>query len=209
MKIDSGKRPRPDAKHSNPPPDFREPRSKNPAARAPFARTESAAERRAVEFCKRAGVFEKAQRRNSSGDLSRFIDGPITANNRMTVHHAYARTLEAKNADVLVDEQAEISVGLDASITAELKLEGSARQVVRRVLILRKDNGAQFADRMTLSSETENRDFAEVLRGRAGRTEAETLCRMCAASGRQKIIRVAASKLRSKQKVEIGLARRG
>lgn len=52
-------------------------------------------EKKILEFWKKNGVFEKLVKKNrKSGKNFRFIDGPITANNPMGVHHAYARTLK-------------------------------------------------------------------------------------------------------------------
>ena len=38
--------------------------------------------------------FEKLREKNANGKVFRFIDGPITANNPMGVHHAWGRTLK-------------------------------------------------------------------------------------------------------------------
>ena len=38
--------------------------------------------------------FEKLREKNKEGKKYRFIDGPITANNRMGVHHAFGRSLK-------------------------------------------------------------------------------------------------------------------
>lgn len=38
--------------------------------------------------------FERLKERNASGEVFSFLDGPMTANNRMGVHHAWGRTLK-------------------------------------------------------------------------------------------------------------------
>ena len=38
--------------------------------------------------------FKKLQEKNKNGKKYRFIDGPITANNKMGVHHAFGRSLK-------------------------------------------------------------------------------------------------------------------
>jgi len=52
-------------------------------------------EKEILEFWKKNKTFEKLIEKNSKSKKNfRFIDGPITANNPMGVHHAYARTLK-------------------------------------------------------------------------------------------------------------------
>src|ERR687884_150664 len=40
------------------------------------------------------GTFDRLRRKNAGGPRWSFIDGPITANNPMGVHHAWGRTLK-------------------------------------------------------------------------------------------------------------------
>src|SRR5256714_2559710 len=40
------------------------------------------------------GIFERLREQNRGGPKWSFIDGPITANNPMGVHHAWGRTLK-------------------------------------------------------------------------------------------------------------------
>src|SRR5688572_27176237 len=47
-----------------------------------------------LDFWKRTDAFAKLQQLSSGRPLFRFIDGPITANNPMGVHHAWGRTLK-------------------------------------------------------------------------------------------------------------------
>ncbi len=47
-----------------------------------------------LDFWKNNNCFEKLVEKNRNGDNYRFIDGPITANNPMGVHHAWGRSLK-------------------------------------------------------------------------------------------------------------------
>jgi isoleucyl-tRNA synthetase len=49
-------------------------------------------EKEVLEFWESAQVFDKLREKNKDGARFNFQDGPITANNRMGVHHAWGRT---------------------------------------------------------------------------------------------------------------------
>ncbi len=51
-------------------------------------------EKRTLDFWKDARAFEKLRERNRGKPPWSFLDGPITANNPMGVHHAWGRTLK-------------------------------------------------------------------------------------------------------------------
>jgi isoleucyl-tRNA synthetase len=51
-----------------------------------------AQERAVLEFWQRTGVFEQLRTKNRGKPKWSFLDGPITANNPMGVHHAWGRT---------------------------------------------------------------------------------------------------------------------
>ncbi|MFO7638866.1 MAG: isoleucine--tRNA ligase [bacterium] len=51
-------------------------------------------ERRILAFWQEGGFFRRLVERNRGGDKFRFLDGPITANNPMGVHHAWGRTIK-------------------------------------------------------------------------------------------------------------------
>ena len=51
-----------------------------------------ALEREILDFWDKTRAFEKLVEKNASGPRWSFIDGPITANNPMGVHHAWGRT---------------------------------------------------------------------------------------------------------------------
>lgn len=53
-----------------------------------------AIERHVLDVWERERTFEQLRERNSGGPVFSFIDGPITANNPMGVHHAWGRTLK-------------------------------------------------------------------------------------------------------------------
>ena len=64
----------------------------------PFEKVETqqvdfpALERTVLEFWQRIDAFEKLRKKNRNGPRWSFLDGPITANNPMGVHHAWGRT---------------------------------------------------------------------------------------------------------------------
>jgi isoleucyl-tRNA synthetase len=63
----------------------------------PFEKVETqvdfpARERAVLEFWERNGIFDKLRRKNAGKPKWSFLDGPITANNPMGVHHAWGRT---------------------------------------------------------------------------------------------------------------------
>jgi isoleucyl-tRNA synthetase len=63
----------------------------------PFEKVETqidfpAQERTVLEFWEGVGVFEALREKNKNGPRWSFLDGPITANNPMGVHHAWGRT---------------------------------------------------------------------------------------------------------------------
>ena len=47
-----------------------------------------------LDFWEKNKIFQKLVKQNSKGDKWSFLDGPITANNPMGVHHAWGRTLK-------------------------------------------------------------------------------------------------------------------
>jgi isoleucyl-tRNA synthetase len=63
----------------------------------PFEKVETqvdfpAQERAVLDFWQRTGAFDKLREKNRHGPRWSFLDGPITANNPMGVHHAWGRT---------------------------------------------------------------------------------------------------------------------
>ena len=53
-----------------------------------------AEEHKVLEFWEKNYIFEKRRNLNTGKPRWSFIDGPITANNPMGVHHAWGRTLK-------------------------------------------------------------------------------------------------------------------
>ena len=49
-------------------------------------------EKEILKFWKEKKIFEKLRKKNKGKKRFSFIDGPITANNPMGVHHAWGRT---------------------------------------------------------------------------------------------------------------------
>ena len=49
-------------------------------------------EKEILEFWEKKKIFEKLRKQNKGKKTWSFIDGPITANNPMGVHHALGRT---------------------------------------------------------------------------------------------------------------------
>src|SRR5690606_16838996 len=53
-----------------------------------------AIERHVLEVWEQRRTFDRLRERNADGPIFSFVDGPITANNPMGVHHAWGRTLK-------------------------------------------------------------------------------------------------------------------
>ena len=51
-------------------------------------------EKQIISFWKENDCFKKLKAKNANGPKHRFIDGPITANNPMGIHHVWGRTLK-------------------------------------------------------------------------------------------------------------------
>src|SRR5215469_16471016 len=51
-------------------------------------------EREILRFWQEKRIFAKLRNKNAGGPRFSFLDGPITANNQMGVHHAWGRTLK-------------------------------------------------------------------------------------------------------------------
>lgn len=54
----------------------------------------AANEEEILRLWEKEDFFSKLKEKNKSGQKYRFIDGPITANNPMGIHHAWGRTLK-------------------------------------------------------------------------------------------------------------------
>src|SRR5271169_5493057 len=53
-----------------------------------------AMEREILRFWEENRIFQKLREKNAGGERWSFLDGPITANNPMGVHHAWGRSLK-------------------------------------------------------------------------------------------------------------------
>ena len=49
-------------------------------------------EKEILAFWQERQIFDKLRQKNAGGPAFSFVDGPITANNPMGVHHAWGRT---------------------------------------------------------------------------------------------------------------------
>jgi isoleucyl-tRNA synthetase len=67
-----------------------------------------------------------------------------------------------------------LTVGIDSAITPELRLEGLAREIVRRVQAMRKDAGFNIEDRITTWYQADS-ELGSVFVGWAAYIQAETL----------------------------------
>ena len=53
-----------------------------------------AQEHEILKLWEETDAFEKLRAKNANGEIWSFLDGPITANNPMGIHHAWGRTLK-------------------------------------------------------------------------------------------------------------------
>src|SRR5437667_3703067 len=63
-------------------------------ARLPDKPDHPALEREVLAWWDDEGIFDRLRRQNGEGPKWSFMDGPITANNPMGVHHAWGRALK-------------------------------------------------------------------------------------------------------------------
>jgi isoleucyl-tRNA synthetase len=80
-----------------------------------------------------------------------------------------------KEGTVIETDQG-ITVAIDTTITDELRIEGTARELVNRVQNLRKEAGFEVADRITMSVTGGNEDIAAAIETYGEYLCAETLC---------------------------------
>ncbi len=71
------------------------------------------------------------------------------------------QTQPAEGLAVVADKV--LTVGIDSVVTAELKAEGLAREVVRRIQTMRKDAGFNIEDHITTSFSTSSSDLAQII----------------------------------------------
>jgi len=77
--------------------------------------------------------------------------------------------LPKEMAEIIQDELnvKKVSVGkenrIDTNITPELKLEGIAREIVRAVQVLRKENGLEITDRINLSWDSGDEEVVQAM----------------------------------------------
>ena len=73
-------------------------------------------ERSVMKFWEENKCFEKLVEQNKNGERFRFMDGPITANNAMGIHHAWGRTLKDVNIryNAMLGKSCQYQNGFDA-----------------------------------------------------------------------------------------------
>jgi len=63
-----------------------------------------------------------------------------------------------------VEDRGEVEVKLDTQITPELRAEGEARDLVRKIQDLRKRSGCNIADKIVVEAPSWPKDFADYIR---------------------------------------------
>ncbi len=105
-------------------------------------------------FGSRAGAVAEALRRlggealaawRAGGELAVELDGA-----RVSVPEEAAVLVEEAREGLVVQSEGGISVGLDTRVDDELRLEGTARELVNRIQRLRRDAGLELDDRICL-----------------------------------------------------------
>ncbi|MBQ0017542.1 MAG: isoleucine--tRNA ligase [Clostridiales bacterium] len=69
-----------------------------------------------LKFWKDNSCFEKLVEKNKNGERFRFLDGPVTANNKLGVHHIWGRTLKdiAIKYNAMIGKSQQFQNGFDA-----------------------------------------------------------------------------------------------
>jgi len=130
-----------------------------------------ARERAILEFWRQNGIFEKLRRKNAGKPKWSFLDGPITANNPMGVHHAWGRTykdayqryfamtgheLRYQNGfdcqGLWVEVEVEKELKLNSKRDIENLVPGDRFASIDRFVTLCKDRVDFFAERQTKQS---------------------------------------------------------
>lgn len=85
-----------------------------------------AVEKAMLKFWKENDCFKKLVEKNKDGERFRFLDGPITANNPMGIHHAWGRTLKDVNMryNAMLGKSCQYRNGFDAQgLWVEVEVE--------------------------------------------------------------------------------------
>ena len=86
-----------------------------------------------LKFWKDNKCFDKLVEKNKNGERFRFLDGPVTANNKLGVHHIWGRTLKdiAIKYNAMIGKSQQFQNGFDAqgmwvevNVEKELGLNG-------------------------------------------------------------------------------------
>ncbi|MCC6955591.1 MAG: isoleucine--tRNA ligase [Anaerolineales bacterium] len=97
------------------------------------------------------------------------VDGETV---QLSAEEVLVQTRPAAGLAVASDRQ--VTVAVDAQVTPELRLEGQAREVVRRIQAMRKEAGFDISDRITTYYQAGG-EFGRVFRDWAAYIQAETL----------------------------------
>jgi isoleucyl-tRNA synthetase len=97
------------------------------------------------------------------------VDGQMV---ELSAQEILVQTHPAEGLAVAADKL--VTVAVDAAITPELRAEGLAREVVRRIQAMRKEAGFDISDRITTFYQASG-EFAEVFQAWSAYIQAETL----------------------------------
>jgi len=90
----------------------------------------------------------------------------------LTAQEILVQTHPAEGLAVAADKQ--VTVAVDATITPELRAEGLARELVRRIQAMRKEAGFDISDRITTCYQASG-EFAQVFQNWSAYIQSETL----------------------------------
>ncbi len=116
-----------------------------------------------------ANPAEVAASVQAGSPVSLLVDGQVV---ELAPDEVLVQTHPAEGLAVAFDKQATVAV--DATITPELRLEGLAREVVRRIQAMRKEAGFDIADRITTYYQAEG-EFEVVFEEWSEYIKSETL----------------------------------
>jgi isoleucyl-tRNA synthetase len=84
----------------------------------------AAQEHRTLDFWRERATFTKLRAQNAGGEHWSFVDGPITANNPMGVHHAWGRSYKDAFCRVVLRRTIEWCPRQASSRRATMPLDG-------------------------------------------------------------------------------------
>jgi len=102
-------------------------------------------ERQVLDFWEKIGAFEKLRAKNRGKPRWSFLDGPITANNPMGVHHAWGRTYKDlfQRYHAMIGRDQRYQNGFDCQgLWVEVEVEKELREEARQKLAAGADPGS-------------------------------------------------------------------